>query len=111
MVSAISAVDTKLNGGFTGVDKNLVPVGWFWTVSRVTTYDDGTVTTTTLSVPFTADDLTAHVSAALVAQAADIASDAAERDSLKAQLAEKTAALDAAAVQTAKPEGLANVNG
>lgn len=81
MVGVTKVVDRVLGGDF-GVDANQVPVGWHWNILRATFFDDGSVAETHLRVPFTDADLAKHVSTALVAQAADIAADAAKRDEL-----------------------------
>lgn len=79
--------DTKQGGDF-GVDKNGVPVGFRWRVLRkVFDDEDKIVIENTVYVPFTDEELQAHVAAALTARDADIAQDRAEKDALMAQLA------------------------
>lgn len=75
-------IDTK-TGLRAGVDKNEVPVGFHWEVLRQFTDDAGNVLgESRVTVPLTAEELAAHVSAALAAQASDIAEDARKRAAL-----------------------------
>jgi hypothetical protein len=84
--------DEKL-GLRAGVDVNGVPVGFTWDVLRRFTDDEGAPVGESLtSVPVTTAELQQHISAALVAQAADIEADrilrdaiAVERDALRAE--------------------------
>lgn len=96
-----------------GVDVNGVPVGFQWDVLRRFTDDEGAALgETRVQVAVSNEELATHISAALVAQAADIAADrlerdaiAAERDALATQLATVTAERDALlAVQQAPEE-------
>jgi hypothetical protein len=75
-------IDTK-TGLRAGVDVNQVPVGFQWDVLRQFTDDAGNVLgEARVSVPVTSEELAAHISAALAAQAADIAEDAQKRAAL-----------------------------
>lgn len=77
--------DEKL-GLRAGVDVNGVPVGFEWEVLRRFTDDKGAALgEMRVSVPLTAEELATHISAALVAQAADIAADRVERDRIAAE--------------------------
>lgn len=90
--------DTKQGGDF-GIDKNEVPVGFRWRVLRKFTDDAGAVLgETTVYVPFTKADLEIYVTPALAARDADIATDRAEMDAVKAKL---KAAVDALKAVTA----------
>lgn len=84
-----------------GVDGNGVLVGIQWRVLRKFKDADGNVIgEVRTTVPLTADELSTHLSAALVSQAADIAADrvvrdgiAAERDAARAEVQQLTASL------------------
>lgn len=83
-----------------GVDKNEVPVGWQWEVLRTFRDDQGAVLgEARVTVPLTAEELSEHVSAALVAQAADIARDSAVRDKAVADCKAAEAARDQAVAE------------
>jgi hypothetical protein len=84
---------TGLRGG---VDVNGVPAGMEWRVIRRFFDDnDAPLGETITYVSFTSQELTTHLSAALVAQAADIEADRLARDALVAELAAVTAERDA----------------
>lgn len=90
-------------GGFFGVDGNGVPVGWHWNVIRRFTDDDSgaSLGEARLPVPFTTEELAQHVSAALVAQAADIESDRVVRAAIAAERDQALADLRASQAETA----------
>ena len=78
--------------------KNEVPSAWRWRVVKFIRYDDGTDVVPPQSVEVDADpaEVAAHIGAAVVAQAADIAADRVERDAIRADLAAERAAKAAA---------------
>ena len=95
--------DEKL-GLRAGVDGSGVPVGFQWDVLRRFTDDGGAVLgETRISVPVSAEDLAAHISASLVAQAATIQADGVVRDAL---VAERDAALRASRLTEVERETL-----
>lgn len=102
-------VDTK-TGLRAGVDKNEVPVGFHWEVLRQFTDDAGNVLgESRVTVPLTAEELAQHISAALAAQAADIAEDAQKRAALIAAIRSADGQWDDA-VQAANDAWKAMVN-
>lgn len=79
-----------------GVDVNGVPTGFQWDVLRRFTDDEGNALgETRTSVAVTDEELAAHISAALVAQATDIANFATERNERDAAAAAALAAVAA----------------
>ena len=79
--------DEKLGGAF-GVDKNFVPVGFHWNVLRRFTDDEGkAIGEMRTQVPFTLEELHAHITPALTARDQDIEADRKEADALKAEIA------------------------
>jgi hypothetical protein len=90
---------TGLRGG---VDVNGVPTGMEWRVIRRFFEEGGAALgETTTYVPFTSEELATHLSAALVAQAANIEADRLARDALTAELAAVKSERDALAAQLA----------
>lgn len=106
MAANVQFVRDALQGGEFGVDKNGVPCGWRWKINRTIFFDDGSSTDVTVWSSFSSEDLSAHISQALVAQAADIAADAAERDALRSELETVTAERDALRAAQAQPSEL-----
>lgn len=89
--------DEKL-GLRAGVDKNGVPVGFHWIVLRRFTDEEGNALgETRTEVALTNEELETHISAGLVAQAADIEADRLERDALAQELADVKTERDALA--------------
>lgn len=92
MANVQSVTDTKIGGTF-GVDKNEVPTGWLWKVRRTIVFDDGTSTDAYVDVPFTNEELAAHIDASLASQAASIAADGVQRTQLQSSVTDLTAKL------------------
>jgi hypothetical protein len=90
---------TGLRGG---VDVNGVPTGMEWRVVRRFFEDGGAALGETVTyVAFTSEELATHLSAALIAQAADIEADRLARDALVTELAAVKSERDALAAQLA----------